>query len=83
LRSAGILVRVLDAATVTPERTPLLPDLAIFDEAVSYELTVGPRLGAANTPYYVKTLLQVRTAAVQGHIQRFNDYWEIARPLDR
>jgi hypothetical protein len=63
-RSAGITVRILDASAMTLARVLLLPDLAIFDNEICYELTTGPRLGAAETPFFIKTLLVVRLQAV-------------------
>jgi hypothetical protein len=80
--SAGITVRILDASALTPARTLLMPDLAIFDDEVCYELTIGPRLGAADTPYFVKTLLLVRPQAVQNRIQRFDDCWKLSQPYE-
>jgi hypothetical protein len=78
-RSAGITVRIFDASALTPARTLLLPDIAIFDDEVCYELTSGPRLGTADIPYFVKTLLLVRPQAVQNRIQRFDDYWKLSQ----
>jgi hypothetical protein len=67
---AGIAVRLLDASAMTPAGVLLLSDVAIFDDEVCYELTIGPRLGATETPYFVKTLLVTRPRAVQTRIQR-------------
>jgi len=81
-RGAGIQVRILDAAVLTPARMLLLPDVAIFDEEVCYEMTSGPRLGAAHTPYFVKTLLSVRPQTVLNRVQRFDDFWESSMEVD-
>jgi hypothetical protein len=50
---------------MTPAHVLLMPDLAIFDDEICYELTTVPRLGAAETPYFLKTLLVVRLQTVQ------------------
>src|SRR5262249_48812584 len=59
-----ITVRILDASAMPPAGVLLLPELAIFDDEVCYELATGPRLGAAETPYFVKTLLAPISAQV-------------------
>jgi hypothetical protein len=79
-RAAGIAVRVLDAASQTSGQMLLLPDMAIFDDEVSYEMTSGPRL-AIGQPPYLKTLLLLRPQAVQSRVQRFNDFWEAAQEV--
>jgi hypothetical protein len=56
-RSAGITVRLLDASAMTPARVLLLPDLAIFDDEICYELTTVPHLGAAETPVFPQNLV--------------------------
>lgn len=56
-REIGIVVRVLDASELSSSRRLLLPDLVLFDEQVSYELTAAPRLGGTTAPYFVKTRL--------------------------
>src|SRR5262249_1809479 len=80
--SAGITVRILEASAMPPAGGLLLPELAIFDDEVCYELATGPRLGAAETPYFVKTLLVTRLRAVQTQIQRFDDYWKLSQPYE-
>lgn len=82
-RSAGVSIRILDAFTLTPTRALLLPDMVIFDDEISYELTTGPRLVAASTPYFLKTMLHVRPDAVRNRVQQFNDYWELSEPYER
>ena len=75
---AGIQVRTLDASSVSASRRMLMPDLVIFDEQVSYELTAGLRLDSNKAPYFIRTHLAIKPQLVQEQVQRFNDLWDIA-----
>lgn len=76
-RGMGIVIRVLDASALSPSRRLLLPDLVLFDEEVSYELTAGPRVGTM-APYFVRTRLVVQPQTVRDRIRLFTDFWELS-----
>jgi hypothetical protein len=75
-RVAGIEVRVLTATDLPSSRRHHLPDLAIFDEEVSYELTGAPRLDPEIPRYFINTRLSAEPEVVRAHLALFADYWD-------
>jgi hypothetical protein len=75
-REAGVTVRVLQATELPPSRRHHLPDLAIFDEEVSYELTGAPRLDPETPRYFINTRLSAEPDVVRAHLSLFTDYWD-------
>lgn len=74
----GIGIRTLDASALSSSLRSMLPDLVLFDEEISYELTAGPGMRTGPASYFIKTSLIVQPHIVRQRVQLFLDLWELA-----
>lgn len=77
-RRMGIEIRTLAASTLSSSQRSMLPDLVLFDEEISYELTAGPGTRVGPASYFIKTSLIVQPHVVRQRVQLFADLWEDA-----
>jgi hypothetical protein len=78
--NAGIDARVLDASTLPAARRLLIPDIVVFDQELSYELTPGSKIGADAVPYFVATRLVTEAEAVAKRVRGFDELWALSGP---
>jgi hypothetical protein len=80
-RATGITVRTLSITDLLPSQRHHIPDVVIFDEEVSYQLTAATRLDPALPRYFVNTRFTVQPDLVGGRLQLFRDLWDAGREL--
>ena len=80
-QAIGITVRTLSITDLMPSQRHHIPDVVIFDEEVSYELTAAARLDPSLPRYFVNTRFIVQPDLVGGRLQLFRDLWEAGQEL--
>ncbi|MEV4410888.1 phosphatidylserine/phosphatidylglycerophosphate/cardiolipin synthase family protein [Catellatospora sp. NPDC049609] len=75
-----IEVKVLDPTLQSRQFVPPIFDFIIFDSVVSYQTSAAPATDR-RTPI-ASTQLVTHPAKVQRNIERFNDLWKLATPVE-
>lgn len=81
-QAIGITVRTLSITDLVPSQRHHIPDVVIFDEEVSYELTAAARLDPSLPRYFVNTRFIVQPKLVDERLGFFRELWKSGRDLD-
>ena len=74
-QAIGVVARVLRAGDLSLSRRHNVPQVALFDGEVVYELVSRPRLDPATPQFFVTTRLCVRPELVRAHRELYADLW--------
>jgi hypothetical protein len=80
-REMGFQIRVLDRAAIPPPLRTEPLNFILFDDIVSYEITVEARPDQSQPAYVANTRLWIHPDALQDRIDQFRGLWEKSAPL--
>jgi hypothetical protein len=80
-RSAGIHVRFCDGSEAAQDGG--LSDFVIFDNQICYDTTPVTRREAPGAPWRLTTRIVLNEDTTRHRLDRFNDLWENALPVNR
>jgi hypothetical protein len=78
---AGVVVRVLVISSLSPSWRRHIPDIVLFDDEVSYELSLAPRVASSRLREFVMTRLSVQPTRVRDRARQFADLWDLAADI--